>query len=29
MFFQMEFFLGFSSEKPDLPEKKPGKQIIR
>ena len=28
MFFQMEFFLGFSSEKPDLSEKKPGKQKI-
>ena len=28
IFFQMEFFLGFSSEKPALPEKKPGKQKI-
>lgn len=28
MFFQMEFFLGFSEEKPALPEKKPGKQKI-
>ncbi|MDY2713109.1 MAG: hypothetical protein SOV73_07250, partial [Candidatus Faecivivens sp.] len=29
IFFQMEFFLGFSSEKPALPEKKSSKQIIR